>query len=53
MVEAESGGKINISPANSIYTLLIIVATLFLLFGTVFLAWQSQELFGSWMPISF
>ena len=37
-------------PESDIYTVLLIVATLFLAVGTIILAARSQQLFGSWVP---
>ncbi len=51
MADTGSAGRIKVSPPNSIYTVLVIVATLFMIVGTVFLAWKSNELFGNWLPI--
>ncbi|MCG3139051.1 MAG: hypothetical protein HJJLKODD_02929 [Phycisphaerae bacterium] len=51
MADISTGAKIRISPTSDIYTMLLIIATLFLLAGTVFLAMRNQELFGSWMPL--
>lgn len=50
MADTSSSGRIKVSPPNSIYTVLVIVATLFVIAGTVFLAYQSQKLFGGWIP---
>lgn len=50
MADTSSSSRIKVSPPNSIYTVLVIVATLFVILGTVFLAYQSQQLFGSWIP---
>jgi len=38
------------SPANDIYTVLIVVATAFVVLGTVIIAVRSSMLFGSWLP---
>jgi len=51
MADMGPGGKIKVSPPNNIYTAWLIIATLFLLFGTVYLAVRSHELFGTWLPI--
>jgi len=37
-------------PENNVYTLLMIIAMLYMAGGTVFLALRSQELFGTWNP---
>ena len=50
MADTSSSGRIKVSPPNSIYTVLVIVATLFVIMGTVILAYQSHELFGVWIP---
>lgn len=50
MADTRQGSKINVSPPNNIYTMLAIIATLFLLFGTVYLAVKSNALFGTWLP---
>ena len=51
MSDAGPGSRIKVSPPNDIYTLLVIVATLFLLAGTIVLAMQSTKLFGTWLPL--
>ncbi len=40
------------SPDNNIYTVLLIVASVFVVSATVYLAVRSQQLFGSWNPFS-
>ena len=40
----------DLRPESDIYTLLAIVATVFLAVGTVALCVRSQVLFGSWLP---
>jgi hypothetical protein len=45
---AESGPPS--SPANDVYSLLIIVAAAFMMLGTVVLAVRSGALFDSWLP---
>ncbi len=50
MADASSAGKIKVSAPVTIYTVLLIIATLFTIAGTVFLAWKSNALFGDWMP---
>ncbi len=47
-----SEGSVEASPENNIYTLLLLIATVYVGTGTVFLAVKSQELFGSWNPFS-
>ena len=50
MADLGAGGKIRIGAPNNIYTVLVIIATLFMCFGTVFLAVRSNQLFGTWLP---
>ncbi len=50
MADTSQPGKIRVSAPTSIYTVMVIVATLFMIVGTVFLAWKSNELFGNWLP---
>lgn len=40
------------TPESNVYTVLLVVATLLVAAATVFLAVQSQTLFGSWNPFS-
>jgi hypothetical protein len=47
-----SEGPVSNQPANNIYTVLVILATVFVAASTVFLAVRSQQLFGSWNPFS-
>ena len=37
-------------PESNIYTVLTIVATLFLAAGTVYVGFRAQALYGSWLP---
>ncbi len=46
MSDAPVGPK----PENNIYTVLLILATILTAGATIFLAIQSQQLFGSWNP---
>lgn len=39
-------------PENDVYTILVILATVVVGAATVFLAMQSQRLFGSWNPFT-
>ncbi len=39
-------------PEHNVYTILVIVATVVVGAATVFLAFQSQRLFGSWNPFT-
>ncbi len=50
MAEPGVGGKNRIVPASDVYTSLLIIATVFMILGTVFLAWKSSVLFGTWLP---
>jgi hypothetical protein len=43
--------KIKTTAPTNIYSVLVIVATLFLLFGTVYLAWRNNELYQQWIPL--
>jgi len=45
---AESGPPS--SPTNDIYSVLLIVATAFVILGTVVIAVRSNVLFDSWLP---
>ena len=45
------GGPRPTSPASDVYTLLLVVATVFVVAGTVLIAVRSQALFGSWLPL--
>ena len=49
MAEAASR-KIKASAPTNVYSALVIIATLLLLAGTVYLAWRANDLFGNWMP---
>lgn len=40
----------SLEPTSDIYTVLIIVATAFVILGTVVIAVRSGMLFGSWLP---
>ena len=46
---AEPGAS-NIQPESDIYTVLVIVASVFLLAGTVFVSARAQTLFDNWLP---
>ncbi len=41
----------NAQPQSDIYTILLAIASLFVLLGTVFVSIRSQQLFGYWLPI--
>ena len=38
------------SPESDIYTVLMAIATAFVLFATVFMLVRSQQLFSHWLP---
>lgn len=38
------------TPESDVYTVLLAIATLFVLIATVILSVRSQQLFGSWLP---
>jgi hypothetical protein len=38
-------------PASDVYTVLVIIATAFVLMGTAFLIYRSLDLFGTWLPM--
>lgn len=46
MSEQPAGGQ----PEHSVYTVLLILATVIVAGATVYLAVRSQQLFGSWNP---
>ncbi|NLX12026.1 MAG: hypothetical protein GXY44_00020 [Phycisphaerales bacterium] len=46
----ETGPRI--APQNDLYTVMLIVATALLLFGIVYLAMRSIQLFGTLLPSS-
>ncbi len=46
MSEGPSNGEAD----NNVYTVLLILATILMAGGTVFLAIRSQQLFGDWNP---
>ncbi|MFQ5489464.1 MAG: hypothetical protein ACE5GE_01975 [Phycisphaerae bacterium] len=41
----------NHRPESDTFTLLLAVATVFVLLGTVFTSVRANELFGSWLPL--
>ena len=43
-------GTSNIQPESDIYTVLVIVASVFLIAGTVFVGARAQILFDNWLP---
>jgi hypothetical protein len=48
MSDRPVGGK----PDHNVYTVLLIVASAFVVSATIYLAVRSQQLFGSWNPFS-
>ena len=44
------GGPAPDRPENDIYTILLAVASLFMLIAVVFICVRSQQLFESWLP---
>jgi hypothetical protein len=40
-------------PESDIYSVLIIVASVFLATGTIFVSIRADALFGNWMPFTF
>lgn len=49
---ADSGGQ-GPRPDSDVYTVLVMVATVFLVVGTVFVSVRGADIFGNWMPFSF
>lgn len=45
-----ANGDSNLKPESDVYTVLIVVGTLFLIAATVFTAMRTQQLFGNWIP---
>ena len=43
-------GPSDIRPEHDIYTVLVIIGTVFLVIGTVVIGVRSQSLFGTWLP---
>ncbi|GJM25585.1 MAG: hypothetical protein DHS20C16_20000 [Phycisphaerae bacterium] len=43
-------GQSDLRPNSNVYTVLVIVATIFLLAATVFMSMKAQELYGNWIP---
>ncbi len=44
------GGPSDLRPESNVYTVLVIIASLFLLTGTIVTGVRAQALFGNWMP---
>ena len=49
---ADPGGP-GVKPDSDVYTVLVMVATVFLIVGTVFVSVRANDVFGNWMPFSF
>ncbi len=50
MADVGPVGKIKISPPSTIYTVFVILATGFVLFGTLYMAWLNHTMLGTWFP---
>jgi len=44
------GGPTASQPESDVYTVLIAVATVFVLVATIYTSVRANELFGSWLP---
>lgn len=42
-----------VQPESDIYTVLVMVATVFLLIGTVFVCVRANQIYGNWLPFTF
>jgi hypothetical protein len=40
-------------PDSDVYTILLMVATVFLVVGTLYVSVRGNSLFGNWLPFSF
>ena len=40
-----------VKPSSDVYTVLVIIATIFVLMGTAFLVYRSLDLFDTWLPM--
>ena len=49
-IDMSEGGPGSPQPESDIYTVLIAVATVFVVSATIFTAVQANELYGSWLP---
>ncbi len=49
---ADTGGS-GAQPESDIFTVLVIIAAVFLLAGTIYVSVRAQALFGAWLPFSF
>ncbi len=43
-------GPSDLRPSSNVYTVLVIVATIFLLTATIFTSMRAQALYGNWIP---
>ena len=50
MAEPGSSGA---QPDSDVYTVLVMVATVFLAVGTIFVTVRAHDIFGNWLPFSF
>lgn len=46
------GGPTPTSPQSDVYTILLIIATLFLAVATVFVSIQAHRFFDRWLPLN-
>jgi hypothetical protein len=46
-------GSSDLRPESDIYSVLLIVASIFLATGTIFVTLRANALFDNWMPFSF
>jgi len=44
------GGPTPTSPESDVYTMMLIIATLFLAVAMVFVSFRAQSFLGSWLP---
>jgi len=49
---ADPSGQ-GVQPESDVYTVLVMVATVFLAVGTVYVAVRSADIFGNWLPFGF
>ena len=45
------GGPTPTSPQSDVYTMLLIIATVFLVVATVFVSFRAQQFLGNWLPL--
>jgi len=50
MVQASGEPVVRTKPSSDIYTVLLIIATLFVATGFVYVLWRNHQLFDSWWP---